>query len=444
MSRDARIRELENKVERLTRAVADMKAPAPPPAPAATASKAVAPETVPGPEASRELDALRGIVVSAYLQAQLENHEDSEDQLRPGGVPYNQNRFLIRRGRIRVQREWEYSALMMEIDGNTTKGPAIQLFKAEASVLWRGGKPKPSPPVLQVTLGLFDVPFGYEVLESPRTRFFMERSLQSRAFFPTEPDLGVRVSGELDWFRYQLAVTNGQPLGSPDFAGQDPNNHKDFIARIAAVAKPIPESELWGGISMLNGLGFVKGTDATKNILVWTDSNEDRRVSIDEILGSPASAASPSYSFDRWAVGADIGFKFKTVLGDSKVYGELQLGSNMDRALFIANPTIGGQPSRELGYYLGFLQEVTPYGIVGFRADYYNPNADFLGYQSGKQVPRSQSVRTYSPLVGMMIPGRARLVFQYDYVGDSLGRTAQGLPTDLSNDVWTLRLQGEL
>jgi hypothetical protein len=294
-------------------------------------------------------------------------------------------------------------------------------------------------------MGLFDVPFGYEVLESPRHRYFMERSLQSRAFFPTEPDLGIRLSGEIDWFRYAFAVTNGQPLGTPDgFAGQDPNNHKDFIARVSAVDKPTSDSEVWGGLSVLNGLGFVKGTDATKNIVVWTDTNEDRRVTTDEIFGQPATAASPSYNFDRWAVGADVGLRFRTPIGFTKLYGELQVGSNMDRALFIANPTIGGQPSRELGYYIGFVQEVTPYGIVGFRADYYDPNADFLGYQSGKQVPRSQTIRTYSPLVGMMIPARARLVFQYDYVSDSLGRNAYGLPIDLKNDQWTLRLQADL
>jgi hypothetical protein len=446
-SRDARIRELETKVERMMRAMAEAKpSPASPAPPAAANANANANANAPSAaEPAKDLDPLRGIVLSAYVQAQLENHEDSEDQVRPGGAPLNQNRFLIRRGRFRIAREWDYSSLMMEIDGNTTRGPAIQLFKAEASVMWRGGQPKPAPPLIKFTIGLFDVPFGYEVLESPRTRYFMERSLQSRAFFPTEPDLGLRVSGDIAWFRYSFAITNGQPLGTPDgFAGQDPNNHKDFIGRVVATAKPTPETEVWGGISFLNGLGFVKGTDATKNILVWTDTNEDRRVTTDEIFGQPATAASPSYNFERWAVGADLGVTLKTQLGYSKLYGELQLGSNMDRALFIANPTIGGQPSRELGYYIGFLQEITPYGMVGFRFDHYDPNADFLGYQSGKQVPLSQVVNTASPLVAMAIPGRARLVFQYDYVSDSLGRTADGLPTDLKNDQWTLRLQGEL
>jgi len=442
MSRDARIRELESKVERLSRTLADLKtaAPSPPPPPVATAPAEPAPR-----EPDRELDPLRGIVVSGYVQAQLESHDDSEDQVRPGGAPLNQNRFLIRRGRLKVEREWQYSSLLVEIDGNTTKGPAIQLFRAEASLLWRGEGPT-SPPLIKMTAGIFDVPFGYELTESSKSRFFMERSLQSRAFFPAEPDLGVRLGGEIGWFRYGLAFMNGEPLGEPGgFAAQDPNNHKDFSAHIGAVAAPAKEAEVSGGVSVLNGKGFVKGTDATKASVVWNDANEDHKVQADtELLPQPASAASPSYTFGRWAVGVDAQVRIKTSLGWTKLYGELQLGSNMDRALFIANPAVGGQDTRELGYYWGVVQEVTPYGVVGFRTDFYDPNADFLGFQSGKVVPVSETVRTYSPLVGLVLAGRARLVFQYDFVRDHYGRDSIGVPTDLKNDAWTLRLQGEL
>jgi hypothetical protein len=435
-----RLRELEEKVEKLNRALAEMKsAPAPAPTPATPPTP-----PPPPPDANKDLDPLRGVVVSGYVQAQLENHDDSEDQLRPGGAPYNQNRFLIRRGRLKVEREWEYSSLLVELDGNTTKGPAMQLFRAEASLLWRGGEPQPAPPVVKLTMGLFDVPFGYELVESSKSRFFMERSLQSRAFFPAEPDLGIRLGGSIGWFRYALGVMNGEPLGEPGgFAAQDPNNHKDFIAHFGASAAPVKDSEISGGVSLLEGKGFVKGTDATKNQLAWNDDG-NATLQDSEIIGVPASSTSPSYNFDRWAVGADLQVRFKTDLGQTKVYGELQLGSNMDRALFIASPTISGPPSRELGYYIGLVQEITPYAVVGFRTDFYNPDADFLGFQSGKRIPVSETVRTQSPLIGLVVPGHARLVFQYDFIKDHMGRDANGLVTDLKNDEWTLRLQGDL
>jgi len=443
------LRELESKVERLTRALAEMKSAAAAPSAPAASPTSTAPATgasptqAPAPEA--ELGQLRNIMVTGYVQAQLEGHEESEDQLRPGGAPMNQNRFLVRRGRVKISREWEFSSLMMELDGSTTKGPSFSLWHAEASVLWRGGKPAPGPAVIKLTGGIFDAPFGYELLESPRTRLFMERSVQSRAFFPSEPDLGARLSGQIGWFRYSLAFMNGNPLGEPSpFAGQDPNNHKDFVARIGAQV-PMENVEIGGGVSMLNGQGFVRGTDATKNGIAWSDLNEDRKIQGDtEIVPVLASAASPSYNFRRWAAGADLQVRMKTPAGWSTLYGEVQVGSNIDRGLFIANPAIVGEDTRELGYYVGAIQEITPYAALGFRVDYYNPNADFLGLESGRLVPVSQRVRTYSPVVSAMIPGRAKLTFQYDFIRDFYGRDARGVPNDLANDAWTLRLQGEL
>jgi len=50
-------------------------------------------------------------------------------------------------------------------------------------------------------------------------------------------------------------------------------------------------------------------------------------------------------------------------------------------------------------------------------------------------------VRTYSPLIGVVLPQRARLVFQYDFIRDAFARDARGVPTDLRNNQWTLRLQ---
>ena len=46
-----------------------------------------------------------------------------------------------------------------------------------------------------------------------------------------------------------------------------------------------------------------------------------------------------------------------------------------------------------------------------------------------------------SPVVGLALPGYARLTFQYDVVRDLLAKDARGVPVDLKNDRWTLRLQ---
>jgi hypothetical protein len=131
------------------------------------------------------------------------------------------------------------------------------------------------------------------------------------------------------------------------------------------------------------------------------------------------------------------------------LYGEVTVGKNMDRGLFLADPFITGTDSRELGYYVGVVQEITRWGVVGFRWDHYDPNADFFDKRAGKLIPTSQAIDTFSPLVGFVLPDpngidRARLLLQYDFVRDKLARDERGLPHDLKNDVLTLRLQVSL
>ena len=449
---DARIRELESRVKGLDTALSEVRAAeAKPSAPVASA-----PPTPPAPPAASAVpapaktdwvsDAMRGIVVTSYIQAQYESHEDSEDQVRQGGALLNQDRFLIRRGRLKIERQWDYSSVMVEFDGNTTKGPAFLLHHAEASLLWRGGEPAPAPPLVGVTMGLFDVPFGYELVESPRTRFFMERSLASRSFFPAEPDVGAKIWGKVGWFRYALAVVNGEPNGSADGYGlQDPNAAKDLIAKVGATIEPVPEVQIAGDVSVLNGKGFLRGTDATKNTLAWSDLNGDGRVATSsEVVGNQGLSALASQNFNRWAVSADLQVRIKNAIGWTQLYGEVQTGANMDRGLFVADPIDTGRDVRELGYYVGITQEITPYAIAGFRIDYYNPDADKTDTQQTQVVPTNQRVVTYSPLIGATLPGRARLLFQYDFIKDYMARDERGVPIDLKNDQWTLRLQGEL
>ena len=431
---DARIQELEHQLKLLK------TAPAPASKPTTAADKT--PAGVPTPAPTAPANERDQFVLGAYVQAQYERHQDSEDQLAPGGAPLNQNRFVLRRTRIKLQREWAYGGTMIEVDANTVRGPAIGLQHAEVSFAYRN--PDFSP-LISVTMGLFDNPFGREVVESPRERPFMERSFGSRAFFPAEPDLGVRVAGQVAWFRYSVAVVNGQPLGDrTGFILQDPNSHKDVVGRVGVAADARSNLHVTGGVSLLNGKGFHPGSDATKNTIVWRDTNEDGVFAPGEFQAVPGKAAVASQNFDRWALGADLAFALESRYGVSKLFGEFSAGSNMDRNVFVADPITTSFDQRELGYEIGLTHEFKQGPIVGFRYDSYNPNSDFLDRQAGKLVPTSEKVTTYAPLVGFQVPHKARVVLEYDVIRDSMARNSAGVPTDRENDIWTLRLQGEL
>src|SRR5260221_2559861 len=301
-------------------------------------------------------------------------------------------------------------------------------------------------------VGQFGLPFGFALVQPPRTRWFMERSTASRALWPGEPDVGARLSGGISFARYAFAVTNGEPLDERSgFGLQDPNGNKDVTGRLGAEVKASDAFVVSGGVSYNRGKGFHPGTDATKSTIAWTDANGDGKIDSSELSGSAATEAFPSATFARWAVGGDLQIQLRTALGWSMLYGEVISASNLDRSLFIADP-IGNSPVtgdpvqngsslRELGYYIAFTQEITPYGVIGFRYDSYDPNADATDSRGGKLVPKSQTIRTLSPLVGLALPDRARLVFQYDNIRDLLARDSRGVPTDFKNNQWTLPLQ---
>jgi hypothetical protein len=426
---DARIADLERQLKEMKKAPASQPAVAMPKAATATPEHSGASEFP--------------LKLSAYAQSQYESHQDSEDQLQQGGALLNQNRFLIRRARVKLAGDWQYGGMMLEIDANTVNGPAIGIQHAEISLAYRN--PDRSP-LVQLTMGLFDNPFGREVVESPRDRPFMERSFASREYFPSEPDLGVRVSGQASWFRYAVAVVNGQPLGDrTGYALQDPNSHKDVLGRVGVDVTLPSALRVIGGVSVLNGEGFHPGTDATKGTLAWRDNvAENGVVDPGEIVGVPGVAATPSQNFNRWLLGADLGFELASKLGMTHLFAEFSVASNMDRNMFIADPTTTGFDEREFGYYIALYHEFKQGALAGFRFDQYNPNSDFLDSRGGQSIPVTQTVTTYSPLIGFQVPHRARLVAQYDFIHDALARNTLGVPVDKKNNVWTIRLQGEL
>jgi hypothetical protein len=443
----ARIKELEKQLKALLAKQKEAEKAAPPAGPAPSP-----PPPPPHPAASPPFDPwsilpafLKDLTISAYVQAQYENHQDAQDQIDPNGAPLNTDRFVLRRGRIKIDRQWQYASTMIELDGNTVNGPSFNLWHAEASVLYRGSRAFSAPPILQLTFGQFDTPFGFELVESPKTRWFMERSLASRSLWPGEPDLGARISSALGWFRATVAVLNGSPVGlKTGFPLRDPKAFKDIVARAGADIDPVPWLNIAGGASVYNGRGFHPGAQAGKTSIQWKDTNEDGIIEATELIPVSATTSTPSQTFPRWAVGGDLRVTFTTPIGATRIGGEVVAASNMDRVLFIADPVLTGIDNRELGFMVGFSQEIFGYGVIGFRYDSYDPNGDAQDKQGGKLLPSSQTVRVFSPMCGLALPERARLLFQYDVNRNHLGRDPNGLPSNLASDVITLRLQGVL
>lgn len=408
----------------------------PAPSAAAAPAKSTAAEARPAPFWG-------GLRVAGYVQAQFQHSDLSEDQLQQGGAPLNQDEFLVRRARLRIDRVWDFASASLELDASTARGPRVGIRRAEAAVFYRGNNAEELTPLIAFSVGVMDIPFGYELNESAGTRWFMERSQGGLALFPTEPDIGAKLSGAVSFFRYAAAFMNGEPVDESGFA-RDPNSNKDLLGRFGAEGALGKHLELAGGTSFAVGKGFHAGQDATKSSVAWVDLNEDGAHQTNEFFGLPGSAATPSENFERWAIGLDLGVSLKTKLGRSHLYGEAFVGSNYDRGYAPSDPVTTSLDARQAGGYLAFTQDLLEYVVVGLRAAVYDPNSDIIETRGGKTLPKTQTVKTLSPLVGVVLPERARLLLQYDYIRDYLARDTAGVPTDAENNQWTLRLQVEL
>lgn len=389
-----------------------------------------------------------GLLFSGFLQAQYFHSALSEDQLEQSGDPFNRDVFAVRAARLRLDGGHQYTAYTLELDANTSDGPSVGIRRAEGSLLYRGpGKGDPSstaePPLIALTAGVTDLPFGYEVVESARTRPFMERSAASEALFPTPMDAGVKLHGAWTFLRYAVALVNGEPV-QPDALPRDPNAAKDLVGRFGADVRIGDRVGLAGGTSFAFGKGFHPGRVAVKDEVAWRDDNNDGVATPSELIGVPGSAASPSESFERWALGLDVQLQVETALGLTRLAAEAFVAQNHDRGRAVSDPVDVGFDLRQVGAYASLTQELGPYALVGFRADVYDPNSDFFEERRGELVPRSQSQLTLSPIVGLVLPERARLLFQYDFIRDELARDAVGVPTDADNDQLTVRLQVDL
>jgi hypothetical protein len=168
--------------------------------------------------------------------------------------------------------------------------------------------------------------------------------------------------------------------------------------------------------------------------------NGDGVVQPNEITVIPGSAATPSQTFGRFAVGADariiVGIP---VLGALTVRGEVVGAVNMDRGLEPADPVVTGRDLREVGFSLGAIQEITRWAAAGVRFDRYDPDADANEQRGVRLVPVSRAYTTLA-FVAMARYGPQRLLIEY-VNSNPLGLSPDGAPTTLASNAVTVRAQ---
>lgn len=377
--------------------------------------------------------------LSGYVQADsVAWSQDSIDELDPStGDPLNEQRFLIRRGRLRAETKRDALSASLELDGNTVNGATARILSAHVgyTLVDRG------PALVAVSAGLFKTPFGAEVPASERDKPFLEPPAFARALFPGNYDGGVMVHGRYGAARWSLAMMNGALVDDTQWKGKDVSSSYDLVGRLGAAIDGPYRSHVEAGVSAITGKGLHAGNPPTKDELQWVDENQDGIVQTTELQIVPGMTATPSQSFSRNAVGADVSVHWCLCeLGTGMAFAEVVAATNLDRGIVYADPIVTDRDLRQLGFSVGVVQNIGEHAQIGARYDRYDADRDASEYEGVVLVGIDKVFSTLSVMATARL-NDARLLLQYDRERNPFGRGDDGMPTTRSADRVTVRAQ---
>lgn len=376
-----------------------------------------------------DLGPLRHLKIQGYVQLQYQlqsfNAAASPNRV-DGGLPAgissndviaktdgsttNTNRFRLRRTRLAALYDTEVFRAFLQVELLPAGGPsataATLARNAEVTGIARWSKTVRT----EVTGGLFQVPFLLELHESSMVRPWIERTTASQNMFPSERDLGLHAKTFVnkDALAIDVGILNGDRLGERTFTLQpDLNRSKDFFATFTTHVGP-----LTGLLSGYVGRGHIVDSTALR------------------VKNYGRLAAN---------LGLMVAHPFVRKLGETKVITELGFGTNMDTGVnyAFAAPTIppsfneGVSDRNQRWFYVRLDQELTKWGIGGFRFDTYTTDSSLA----------NNSRHTYGLMGGVRFSKLLRLVNEGTIAIDNIHADGASAP---SKHVWgyTAWLQG--
>lgn len=359
-----------------------------------------------------DLDKLKRFKFSGYLQARLEAGEASSDTVKVSGspatlAPANLSRFYIRRARLKLTYDASpLSQAVLYIDGGQDR--TIRLLEAYVTLL------DPWTPLHdhQLTMGQFNVPFGFELERSSSVRELPERSRAENVLFSGERDRGVKLENQwTERFKTSMALLNGGGVNSADYPTTDPTRGKDFAGRAR-----------WsqGSWDVAGSYYFGRQVTALTGPDVWTKKT---RVGLD---------AQCFFTVPR--------------LGGTTLRGELYQGreANPDSARTLLTTPSTANPVRllrtganaehlatdMLGWYAMLVQNLGERAQWVVRYDTYDPNTD---------LDHDQYER-WSFGLNAFYDGYTRATISYDVITTE-SSVGAGRFRDPKDNLWTFQLQ---
>lgn len=395
-----------------------------------------------------DLGLLNRLKITGYVQAQWQLADTSGISSFSGGnFPKNSdNRFSLRRGRIKFTYENELSTFVVQVDA-TEKGVSLK----DAYVAVRD----PWAEFATLTAGVFNRPFGYEITYSSSSRETPERARIFQTLFPGERDLGAMLTLQpkkgtrFDYIKMDLALIAGNGI-NPEF-----DRHKDFIGHLYMSRSNKAETIKYGlGVSYYNG-GVFQGTR-----FIYTPGTMADGATFGFLVDS--TATNKSGFARREYLGADLQLSLHSPIGFTSVRAEYITGYQPGSKSSNLSISSGTAPDYDTynrkvsGGYVYLIQNIgqTKHQLVA-KLDWLDPNTQVAGLDikaknaDSKSTGLSAADIKYTTLgLGWNYRFNTHIKFSvyYEFIkneptGITGANSTNDYTKDLKDNVLTLRVQ---
>ncbi len=398
-----------------------------------------------------DIELIQRLKISGYVQAQWQLADTAGIKSFSGGnfPTTSDNRFNVRRGRIKFTYNNENSLYVLQLDA-TEKGMGIK----DAYVAIK----EPWAEFATLTAGVFDRPFGYEIGYSSGSRETPERARAFQSLFPGERDLGAKITLQprkgttYDFIKLDAGLFAGNGINS-EF-----DSRKDFIGHLSIAKTNIAQTFKYGlGISYYNG-GVFQGTKAAYSMNELSDGITMGFIA-DSAAGNKNAFAKREY------MGADAQASIQSAIGITTLRAEYlwgkQPGSNSSNVSISSAtaPTYDTYNRNFAAGYIYFIQNIgdTKNQFV-LKYDWYDPNTEVSGNEIKTKVSIADNVVKTNLSAGDIMfstlglgwtykfNSQVKFVAYYEIVkNESTGITGSNSTNDytkdLNDNVFTLRVQ---
>ncbi len=309
---------------------------------------------------------MKKIKFSGYLQMEWQKAEAPGIKSYAAGnfEPNMDNRFLLRRSRLKMTYTSDPVLMVIQIDALTR----------DAIIRDAYGAVKLPGQLKNISLqgGLFNRPFGYDLQYSSSKRETPERARVNQTILPDERDLGFKLVYHKDKWQVEGGLFNGNAIALEN------DSKKDFIGRISTTDHEYGNLTVGGGVSYYDG--FVR--EGTNKVF---DFEKDHFIMQDTLNGSHIGQYAK-----RQYYGGDVQLSFPWAAGRTTIRAEGFYGTQPGSATSSTSPKTAALPTGDtyirpfIGGQVYFIQNL---GKSNFQAvakyDFYDPNREVSGEQIG-------------------------------------------------------------